>query len=500
MRDIKIGIEVYDLDFNPLGFINNFKSLSWGDLFFGYGSIDLWAPINEENAKLLVKDNILWLGGKSAAIIEVVKSGVDNNGDKIYNIKGRTLEMLATTRIIWETYIRSAGYPSDYMNEIVDANCIHPVNADRVIPYLEIESLGVYGAQSSYQKTGGEVYDALLDLGISNNLGFEIEFDPRNLKLIFRVLSGVDRTIGQAVVDPVVLSTDLEDILESSYYSNKSELKTTALVAGAGEGITRKLSTSGELSVTGFNRREMYIDARDLVDTMRVDDVEVVIGTTEYNEMLNVRGQQYLADAKLVENFEATIRVIGETQYVFGVDYDKGDLITIQDNQLGVQVSAKITEVEEVFDEEYSLVLTFGFSYPTIIQKVNRVAKQQNNSGATAIPTSLPANGGNADTVDGKHASEFADNQGLSKYSKSQADLPNDYPMGFTWTFVRANEGWFNYGMVMTCRGYYGGGGTYQSYTPYGSGHGGTAQKIRFGNFNVNSGNSWTEWKTVAYV
>ena len=50
----------------------------------------------------------------------------------------------------------------------------------------------------------------------------------------------------------------------------------------------------------------------------------------------------------------------------------KGDKVTIRDNQLGVMISARITEVEEDFGEEYNLVLTFGYSYPTILQKIKR--------------------------------------------------------------------------------------------------------------------------------
>lgn len=115
----------------------------------------------------------------------------------------------------------------------------------------------------------------------------------------------------------------------------------------------------------------------------------------------------------------------------------------------------------------------------------------------TDFPTSLPANGGNADTVDGKHANDFEPYQKLADYSKNVADLPNTYPIGSSITFVSANEGWFSFGTVVTDRGHGGGGGTCQVYTPYGTGYGGTTQRVRFGNYNVSAGNSWTTWKTV---
>ena len=39
---------------------------------------------------------------------------------------------------------------------------------------------------------------------------------------------------------------------------------------------------------------------------------------------------------------------------------------------LGVQVVGKVTEVSENYDDEYELIITFGYSYPTLIQKVKR--------------------------------------------------------------------------------------------------------------------------------
>ena len=102
------------------------------------------------------------------------------------------------------------------------------------------------------------------------------------------------------------------------------------------------------------------------------DGSEVVLTDSEYNKVLTQRGDDKLAENKTTETFEAQIRVFGDVQYEFGVDYQKGDKVTVRDNQLNVVVSARITEVEEDFDDEYALVLTFGYSYPTIMQKVKQ--------------------------------------------------------------------------------------------------------------------------------
>ena len=373
----QIKILVFKLDdagtFDNIGEINQFDSLIWPDKFNGYSTFELWAPVNDENAEYLKKGNILWCGGDNAAIIEIVKSSVNDNGSKTFNIKGRTLEMFLTTRIIWGSYNAKDKRASTVMYEIVDKNCVNPVDVNRKIPFLELAQDGQFGDIITMQKTGGEVYDALIDIASTADLGFNVLFRPKEKKLIFEVVAGVDRTIEQTDVNPVEFSTDLEDILTSSYYTNSEDVKTVALVMGEGSGAERVKGISGDNSTKGIGRRELFVDARDLQSETVNDDGETTTLTEdEYGQALVSRGDNKLAEYKTVESFEAKIRVFGNVQYEFGVDYNKGDKVTVRDRHLNVVVSARITEVEEDFDDEYELVLTFGYSYPTVMQKVKR--------------------------------------------------------------------------------------------------------------------------------
>jgi hypothetical protein len=88
----------------------------------------------------------------------------------------------------------------------------------------------------------------------------------------------------------------------------------------------------------------------------------------------------------------------------------------------------------------------------------------------------------------------------LGSYVWSQSTLPTSYSAGVQAAFVgpAAGEGsWQNYGSVMTMRTYSGGGGSLQLYVPYGPSNGGTGLQVRFGDYNVSSGNAWTAWKTL---
>lgn len=371
----QIQITVFQVDnntFEALGDISQYTSLLWPDAYNGYAQFELWAPITPDNAALLKKKNIIWCGGENAAVIEIVKATVDDKGEKIYDIKGRTLEKYLAERMINGTYSGS-GHASTLMYDMVDKNAIHPSNANRKIPYLvNAVDKQVGNEISQYQKTGGALYDALYQMASESDIGFSVLFDPRNKRLVFEVRKGADRTQdNDEGNDPVVFSTELEDILSSEYYGNIQDEKNVALVQGEDKGEARKSVLVGKVDAYGFDRKELYVDARDLQsEVFNADGTSTPLTPAQYLEVLTQRGNEKLSECEIIETFEAQIRQFGDIQYEFGVDYVKGDKVTVIDEQLGVIVSARITNVEEQYDEEYNLVLTFGYSYPTLLQKV----------------------------------------------------------------------------------------------------------------------------------
>ena len=377
LKDIEIYVYQLDNDtFDAIGQINQFTSLIWPDKFNGYTTFELNAPLTVENRELIKEGNIIWCGGDNAAMIEIIQSDMDDDGQKTYKVKGRTLEMLLTTRIIWGTYVCQSKYSSTAMYEIVDTQCVNPTQSNRKIPFLECAEDEELGRLISHQKTGGEVYDELLSIATEAELGFSVLFRPREKKLIFKVFEGIDRTIAMQSDSGeklVVFSTELDDILSSSYYINDQDKKSTAYVAGEGDGAERKYIVSGDNASPGFLRRELYVDARDLQsEVTNSDGTTTTINEDDYRDMLNDRGVQKLADNIVVESFEAKMRVIGDIQYQYNVDYFKGDKVLVQDTDLGIQVIATISEVSENYDDEYELVITFGYEYPTLIQKIKK--------------------------------------------------------------------------------------------------------------------------------
>lgn len=122
---------------------------------------------------------------------------------------------------------------------------------------------------------------------------------------------------------------------------------------------------------TGFQRRELYIDARDLQSD---SDPDKPLTEEEYTAVLTARGKEKLAEHQLVRSFSAEIRTYNPT-YIYGQDFFLGDTITVTDQRLGVTVDAVVQGAERtVSGQGETLTLTLGFGPPTLYDILKRKA------------------------------------------------------------------------------------------------------------------------------
>lgn len=365
---MSLELYVFDSTLTRMGIVDIVTGLIWRERFADAGNFELWCPLNDQNSELLQEDNLLWIGGESAGVIEFKELTSDEDGTKTIHIQGRLAESYLDYRTIYPTVI-TTGKVSSILRKHVEDNLINPTDTARKIPLIELASDQVaYGPSVSYQKTGDTVLLEVSKLCEANSLGFRLQFFPRQTKFVFRVYQGTNRTLDQSAVNPVLFSSDLDDILESNYSHNKSELRNFAYVAGEDSGTSRKVQTVG--SSSGLSRRELFVDARDLQSE---NSDGTTVSSSEYNSMLIERGKTSLEDYKDIESFSATLKTSGVTGYKYGVDFFLGDKVTVYDSRLKVRVNAVITEVMKTFDEDGErLDITFGYEQPTLANKLRR--------------------------------------------------------------------------------------------------------------------------------
>ena len=361
-----MDIYVFDSDYKKLGILQSPLSVSYIEKFKAKGEFSVSIALSNFNSKLIRKDNYL-LFDKAAGVAGVIdkwlKDTNENEAPKI-TITGGLCDTFLYRRIIWGQYIKS-GSSVDIVEDLVRTQVVAPSDPKRAIADIEIVStLESRGNSIQYQNTGGVVGEAVADICSSDGFGFAMRFDAKAKKMTFQVVKGTDRTKGQKEVAPCIFSQQYENILSSNYEENYSTYKNVALVAGEGEGQQRKYATAGDNEVSGKQRCEVFVDARDLQST----DGDVAIPAEEYEAMLDQRGKEQLDTLRPVVNFDCTVNTEGNVKY--GVDFFLGDKVTIEDSDFG-ELDAEISEVEVAYDSSgKSLYITFGYNQLSLAKAI----------------------------------------------------------------------------------------------------------------------------------
>lgn len=235
-----LKMEVYSPFLELLGLLEIQNSVIWERKAFSSGSFSLTSLITEESQTLLVPENIIWIAGEDAGIIEYVQEEAGEDGPYI-TVKGSDLTGALGRYILWGPYSLNGPVPA-LMYHLVDSCCINPTgdHADsRVVPNLRLSAIPAGGASIRTQKTGGNLLEALEALGETYQVPFGVRFVPEVPCMEFWARYGVNRSIHQTANNPVFYSTELDDVLSSEYSYNAQNWRNVALVAGEGEGKDR---------------------------------------------------------------------------------------------------------------------------------------------------------------------------------------------------------------------------------------------------------------------
>ena len=162
-------------------------------------------------------------------------------------------------------------------------------------------------------------------------------------QFVFKLYAGMDRSYNQSANSYVVFSPKYDNLVNSEYFESSQNLKNVALIGGEGEGSERKYTSIGTAS--GLNRRELYVDARDISSDSGDD---VTLTAEEYNAKLVQRGNEKLAECKESVTFDGEADTT--RMYTYGDDFFNGDIVQVE-NEYGHSAAARITEIIMSEDE-----------------------------------------------------------------------------------------------------------------------------------------------------
>ncbi|EPY2271322.1 siphovirus ReqiPepy6 Gp37-like family protein [Clostridium sporogenes] len=377
---------IFSRDLELKGILDTFTSLRWIRRYSKTGEFELHCTLNSNVLELLKRENIVYKKDDiEAGYIETRQLKIGQDGQEYLEVKGKFLTNYLDRRISWDR-VNFSGKTEELMRKLVNDNAINPTNINRKIDNLILGDLKGFIEDIKYQNSFGNILDCLENISNTSNLGYRNLLDIKNRRIIFDVYKGVDRTINNGAIAPCIFSRNFENILEQEYTDSLNNYRNTTLIAGAGEGKDRKL-TSIESGIR-LDRFELYVDARDIEDkeekkkivtetdeegniTEHEETEEVEIPWERYKPLLIQRGEEKLSECKEIQTFDSKINTQGNN--VYKKDYDLGDIVTVVDKKWGIRIDARITEIEEIYEEKgLEVNVVFGNNIPTIIDKIKQ--------------------------------------------------------------------------------------------------------------------------------
>lgn len=359
-------IKVFNKKLELIGILEAFTSLRWIRRYSRAGEFELHCPLSSATIELLKKENIIFIGSDEAGCIDYRQLEIEKDGAESLVVKGKFITSYLDRRINWGKVVFT-GKAENLMRHLVNINAINPSDAKRKIDNLTLGSLRNLSGDVEYQNSYGNLMELLELISKSFNLGYKIDFNYLEKKLLFNIYEGVNRTINQDSIAPCIFSRDFENILKQTYIDSSDNYKNVCLIAGAGEDDLRKKTSIG--NATGLDRYEIFIDARDISDKERVNDIEQDIPWSRYESMLKQKGSEKLSEYKEVKTFDSEISLKSNIKYK--EDFDLGDVVTCYDSKWGITLDTRVTEIEEVYEEKgLEIKITFGDNIPTLIDKI----------------------------------------------------------------------------------------------------------------------------------
>jgi hypothetical protein len=329
--------------FTTVGIIDYATSVIWIKRFNDAGAFELYIRADADLLKLFSENEIYIARPDSDAVMiaENVNLDTDDENGDYLTITGRSAESLLGRRIIPSQSTFQNQTAENVVRSLITANVIDPSDARRKIDCIKLGASKGYTTRIDKQVTGKNLLETISDVCKEQKYGFEFTF--ANNEFTFNLYTGVDRSYNQSENTFVVFSPAFENLGNTQYSKDKTTLYNSVYVAGEGEGTARVIINAQQLPTakTGLELRELWTDARNTSS----NGGDIPIG--EYSLLLYNQGLEDIAIATETTKFNGEI--LNSDMYVYGVDYNLGDTVQIE-NEYGITGTAVVTEITEVED------------------------------------------------------------------------------------------------------------------------------------------------------
>lgn len=365
-------IEILDGFLKKIDILRRYTIAQYIEEFRDIGNFTISVPIIDENKYLLDSSKQYYVlfetkrNGEDKqllGIVDKITKNADSDYENEYTLTGRMAQFMFQERVVKGTF-KDQTFSAWWVYSLLylqyeSVNGIFNHHLPIHTQLTDFEKMQEKCAEVSKEVTGGYAWDAIQPVLEQDNLGIIVEpivqtetivnKHPTNIESFFvYVDAGVDRRKGNADGNvAVIFSQGLSNIARTTYERNTENQKNFCYIAGEGEAEERKwyeIDINQDEKVEQnkwLGHRELWVDARDI----QSEQDDKVLTDAEYEKLIKQRANEKAAEVTEQKSYEATLTEQNR-QYVFGVDYNIGDWVTVIDEELGLVVDAQIVTVK----------------------------------------------------------------------------------------------------------------------------------------------------------
>ena len=371
------GVTVYDASLHQLTALSKYTSLSFSRSWQSVG--DPWSLTTPEIEKVLPyvkKGNYILLGADQsrAGIITGATFSETQKGKEItitgypalrvthqrINLRpadpalaALNFQYDAVPMVTANGGTRPRVSPEEICRTYVARHLVSPEDTKRKHPLLELGRLRTAGdVKTMYlAENGTPLDDTLSAICERDDIGQVVMLDPHRKKLIYEVVPGMDKTRRQSKYRPVVLGPKHLNVQSVRYTTDQGSFANVIYGVGAenADGSLRAMQayTDEDDLPSGSARHEALLDCG---SALAVDGTDL--------SMEDLVAQEF-ANRKEAESI--TCDVVNAGPYRFRVDYDVGDLVTVELPSYGISADMRVAAATESWSGGgYALSIVLG--------------------------------------------------------------------------------------------------------------------------------------------
>lgn len=355
-----MNIWLLDKDFNNIMLIDQYESFIWTDRYREEGDFEIFAYPSQQYLENIKDNYYIWNADSEHLMIvehREIKTAVEDGARFI--VTGRSLESILRRRVIYpQTTI--SGNLQNGIKKLLSDCFINPeeIPVRKVSNFVFIESTDPEITKLTYEEqyTGDNLYDIVTKVCEAFDIGFKLIYNFSLKRFEFSLYKGTNRSYDQEDNSYVIFSPRYENIINSDWTHDITELKNWTYVGGEGTGYDRIIIPYYEENhLSGLNMREMFTDARDVG---KKDDKGNEISQSDYLKLLSERGKKDLAEYKTKEGFEGEVEA--SKMFVYGKDFFLGDYLQVE-NSFGITGKSLVSEIVFSQDKDGEYI------YPTFL-------------------------------------------------------------------------------------------------------------------------------------